>query len=495
LLACGLLPSVFFLIGGAWPGPEATRLAGIIAAYGLGALPYLYVYRGWRSFPHCHKALIRLLLVAATARVVLLLLPPLLSEDLWRYLWDGSVQWSGINPYAHAPNSAAVDAVATTPTLEAIRARIGHAHIPTIYPPAAQVVFGAATVAGPSSAVMRLFMIGADLLVVLGLWRWSQRRGSAPQVAILYAFAPLAIAESAIGSHVDAVGVAALVLTGSALAAGRWGRAGVALAVSVGTKLMPVLVFPTLCGRHWKAVAVAVVVCVALGLPYLDAGGELLEGLRSYGHRWRANDGAFALILAGFHQIWTPSATPVALDPHWVQLVRGLVGPSQGALPHQVWPDELAFAATKLVVGGLFGLVLLHRLWRARSLEGFFGPVVVALMLLSPVVHPWYLLWGLPFALLALARVSPQPTVGVLAPAKSHHRQQAHGAGPVFWARPFLLWTGLVFLAYVPRPHYLQTGQWIVEPGLRLLEYVPVWTALVVGAALAARAKWSHWGT
>jgi hypothetical protein len=465
------------MIGGAWPGPEAA-LPGVIAAYGLGALPYLYIYRGWRSFPDSNAALIRLLLVAAAARVVLLTLPPLLSEDLWRYLWDGSVQWSGINPYVHAPNSAAVDAVATSPALESIRARIGHAHIPTIYPPGAQVVFGAATAAGPSSAVMRLVMIGADLLVVLGLWRWSARRGCAPQVAILYAFAPLAIAESAIGSHVDAVGVAALVLTGWALSAGKWGRAGVALAVSVGIKLMPVLVFPVLCRRHWRAVAVAVVVCVVLGLPYLDAGKELLDGLRSYGHRWRANDGAFALILTGFGQIWPPSATPLVLDPEWVRLVRALVGPSPGALPHQIWPDELAFAATKLVIGALFGLILLHRLWRARSLEGFFGPVVVALMLLSPVVHPWYLLWGLPFALLALARVSPRPS-----------------AWPVFWARPFLLWTGLVFLAYVPRPHYLQTGQWVVEPGLLLLEYVPVWSALVVGAVLAARATRFHRGT
>ena len=479
LLACGLLPSVFFLAGGFVGSTESSRLTGLITAYGLSALPYLYVYRHWRHFPSDGNALLRLLVFAAGARAVLLFLPPLLSEDLWRYLWDGAMHWSGINPYLHAPIDSALDEVAHSPALATIRDRIGHGHISTIYPPAAQLVFAGVTALTVSEIAMRLMMIIADLLVVVGIWNWSARRGTAPQIALLYGFAPLAIAESAIGGHVDTVGVAALVLAGSALTFGHWGRAGLALGVSIGIKLLPILAIPTLCRRHKKAVLATLTACLVLGLPYFEAGSELSRGLESYGHRWRANDGFFALLLAGFESVWPASTTPLVFDSDIVGWLRRLVGPSPGALPNQIWPDEMAFAATKLVVGLLFGLVVLRQLWRAHTLEDFFGPVVVSLMLVSPVVHPWYLLWGLPFALLAIAREADDGDSTPLS----------------FWARPYLLWTVLVFLAYVPRPHYLETGRWVTEGGLTALQYGPVWVFLMIGWVAALRRRRRQSGT
>jgi len=454
-------------------------------AYGAAALPYLYVYRHWTRFPEEPGALARLLVVSTFARVVLLFLPPLLSEDLWRYVWDGAVQWEGINPYLHAPVSTALDSVAHSPALTAVREQIGHSHIPTIYPPAAQIVFASATAWTVSDVALRLVMISADVLIVFGLWQWSTRRGTAPQVALLYGFAPLAIAECAIGGHVDSVGVAALVMAGSALTIGHWGRAGLALAVSIGIKLMPILAIPTLLRRHKRVVFVAVLGCIVMGLPYLEAGGELSQGLQSYGHRWRANDGFFALLVTGFEQIWPPSSTAMVLHPEIVRGLRVLVGPSSGALPTEIWPDELSFAATKLVVGCLFGLVILRQLWRARTLESFFGPVVVALTLLSPVVHPWYLLWGLPFALLA---------IGQDVAAQEHNTGPSEHM-PSIWAKPYLLWSTLVFLAYIPRPHYLETGDWVSDSTVVGLQYGPVWALLLLGWINSIRAPRSQSGT
>lgn len=468
VLACGLLGGLIPLVFGLIPGDEATRLERLIIGYALAGLPYLYVWRRWSSLDASRRTLLCVIGVAAATRLALLLLPPLLSEDLWRYLWDGAMHWQGIDPYRHPPNAAALDAVAADPTLAAIRAQIGHAHIPTIYPPAAQLTFALAGAFGPSALLLRLVLIGADLLIIGGLWRWAARSARRPQAVALYAFAPVPLLESAVGGHIDVVGVAGIALAGAALAAAPTTRrtlgAGLGLAVGIWTKLVPALALPVLL-RHRPKAAIATVGAAALLLaPYLASGGHMLTGLRAYGQRWRANDGLFALIIRPFEAIWPTSNEPLAL-PEWaVWAVQRLVGASDAARPDAVWPDEVAFAAAKLTAGLIFGLVCLWCWWKARDLEGALGPMLTALFLVSPVVHPWYLLWLLSLA--ALNRGGPRP-----AP----------------WSAAVLVWGLTTWVAYLPRPEYLRTGAWSDSVFWRWVEYGPVWAALLGGLWLGVR--------
>ncbi|MCA9537324.1 MAG: DUF2029 domain-containing protein [Myxococcales bacterium] len=450
------------MLAGIWPGDEAARLERLIIGYGLAGLPYLFIWWHWRDWAADRDGLVRLLVMALLARVVLLVLPPLLSEDVWRYVWDGAVQWAGHNPYRHAPADPALDALAAPPALAAIRGQIGHAHIPTIYPPAAQLTFLAASVAGPSTLILRALMALADVLLVGALWRWAQRTDRPPQVALLYAFAPLPILEGAVGGHIDVAGAAATILAGAWLAAGRFGRPALALAYAIGVKFLPILALPTLLRAHRRTVALTLLAVALLAVPYLGAGQELLDGLRAYGHRWRANEGLFAVLAWPFELWWPPSELPVDLPPVAVRAVRTLVGDSPGALPHQVWPDEVAFAAAKATAIGLFGLLCLQRWWAARDLETSLGPILVGLFLVAPVLHPWYLVWALPFAVLGIASRR-------------------------WWAHAVLIWSLLAWTAYLPRPDYLRTGEWSVDWRWRLVEYVPVWAALLVGAVKRVR--------
>ena len=82
-----------------------------------------------------------------------------------------------------------------------------------------------------------------------------------------------------------------------------------------------------------------------------------------------------------------------------------------------------------------------------------------AVLLLSPVVHPWYLLWILPIALLTLARD----------PAAR-------------WPWAFVVWSVTSWVAYLPRPHYLASGVWAEPDWTRWFEYLPVWAALAWAA-------------
>ena len=126
----------------------------------------------------------------------------------------------------------------------------------------------------------------------------------------------------------------------------------------------------------------------------------------------------------------------------------------------EVWPDELAFAAAKAVAAALLACVFAWCIWSRQTVLGLLGICISALMLLSPVVHPWYLLWVLPFAALSA------------------------GGQRAALSRPFFVWSLLIWLAYVPRAQYLETGEWHTEDWIVWLEYLPVWASLIWSGAV-----------
>ena len=74
-----------------------------------------------------------ILVVAALLRLGPLLLPPYLSTDIYRYVWDGRVQGTGINPYRYIPADEALRSLRDEAIYPNIN-RVGYAR--TIYPPA-----------------------------------------------------------------------------------------------------------------------------------------------------------------------------------------------------------------------------------------------------------------------------------------------------------------------------------------------------------------------
>ncbi|MBI5185345.1 MAG: hypothetical protein HZA01_06415 [Nitrospinae bacterium] len=73
---------------------------------------------------------------ALAFRLTLLFAEPSLSDDIYRYMWDGRVQSHGLNPYSHPPEAK---------ELELLRDKyyegVNHKEVRTIYPPFAQVFF------------------------------------------------------------------------------------------------------------------------------------------------------------------------------------------------------------------------------------------------------------------------------------------------------------------------------------------------------------------
>ena len=203
LVVLGLLELAFLAAAGWWPEagvpfPRLALLAGAFAAYWAVA---------FTAFDE--RADTRVIWgFAILFRLVLLPCAPFLSDDIYRYLWDGHVQLEGINPYLYPPDAPELESVRT-----AWHARINNPSIPTIYPPFAQMVFAAGALAGGSVVALKALWTLADLGACLLLAAVARRTGrSVPATLILFAWSPLMVVETAWSGHFEALGILLLAI-------------------------------------------------------------------------------------------------------------------------------------------------------------------------------------------------------------------------------------------------------------------------------------------
>ena len=82
---------------------DETRLAAFVASLCIAGALWLLAVAIVRRGRLPPRAIWLVLGVAAAMRLLTLTAPPVLSSDLYRYVWDGRVQLAGINPYRYLP--------------------------------------------------------------------------------------------------------------------------------------------------------------------------------------------------------------------------------------------------------------------------------------------------------------------------------------------------------------------------------------------------------
>jgi hypothetical protein len=319
--------------------------------------------------------------VAAALRIGVWVATPMpgLSDDIWRYVFDGQTVSAGHNPYAVVPAKVGGKAVK----------RINHPHLVTIYQPVSQWAFAGLASAGAQQRGFRLASAGADVIVVLLLVVWLRRCGRSAWWAAVYGWHPLAISESAWAGHqeplgltllVAAVGVGVFGVRGAGLAGEERGLTPTAQRDTAGRRALVGVVCGGLLGA---AVAVKPVVLLA-AVPLarrLGAVGTLsamiggaLAGLVAYGPFLAMDGGLHGMVVTGRSFVGAWSFNGLVYEA-----VRGL------NLDHA----EASPLLGVLLVGGV--LVATARLGTVASVAAVMGWS----LLVSSTVHPWYLLWAL----------------------------------------------------------------------------------------------------
>jgi len=306
------------------------------------------------------------LLIAVLLRLGPLLLSPYLSNDIYRYVWDGWVQGAGINPYRYIPSDEALHSLRDGMIYSNIN-RVGYAR--TIYPPAAEMIYFAVTRLGDGVTAMKLAMLAFDAGTISLLLYLLRGSGGPPERVLIYAWHPLTVWEIAGSGHVDSALCFLLTLALVARQKNRPSWIGAALAGATLIKYFPVLLFPALYRRwDWRMPVAFVITVVLLYLPYVSAGWNVLGFLPGYVTEEHFIAGG------GFY---------------WLNLLQYLSG--------QADPPVLAyalFAAAVLITAALF---ILLQPWQGET--GYaVGCLIMALLLYTLVTphYSWYFIWVLP---------------------------------------------------------------------------------------------------
>ena len=203
-------------------------------------------------------------------RIYVLLFDPLLSTDIFRYIWDGRVQAAGINPYRYFPSHDALAHLRDA----TIFPRINRAdYAVTIYPPVAEFFFLIVTRIGENVNVMRLALLGCEAVSVTLVVLFLRRMERPTTRVVAYFWHPLPIWEIANNGHVDALAVALMLLGLWVALTGRAMRGAVLIALGVLVKpyVAPALA-PIWRPWDWKMPLIVIAVIALCYLPYLSVG-------------------------------------------------------------------------------------------------------------------------------------------------------------------------------------------------------------------------------
>ncbi|WP_339726718.1 mannosyltransferase [Maribacter stanieri] len=184
-------------------------------------------------------------------RLVFLFTEPNLSQDFYRFIWDGHLVANGDNPYLHTPDDLIINMVSIIPNADVLYEGMGSlsARHYSNYPPLNQLLFALASFIGGKSIfgsllVLRITIILADIGVFYFGRRLLKNLNKSPHLIFWYFLNPLVIIELTANLHFEGVMLFFFILAMFLLSIDKWKTAGIVMACSISIKLVPLLFLP-----------------------------------------------------------------------------------------------------------------------------------------------------------------------------------------------------------------------------------------------------------
>ncbi len=323
------------------------------------------------------------LFFAMISRIMLLVAIPQLSDDYFRFLWDGKLLLSGINPYQFTPE----EILPTLLTMDShyfqgLFDKLNSPNYFSVYPPANQLIFALASLIGGegillSIVTLRLVVIGFEAGVVILLWKLAHLIPVHRKQVLLYALNPLVILEITGNLHFEGVMLFFVLLCLYSFLKNEK-RLGVWFGMAVGVKLTP-LILGLIWLRYLKRNQIPVFILGSgftiffLSIPLLGMFPNFVKSLQLYYGKFEFNAGIYYLI-RNISMWWIPYNPIAYISP---------------------------------IMTGLAGILIIWIAWK-KPLPTIFANVAftyLVYLLLHTVVHPWYLIVPLGISVLTPFRI------------------------------------------------------------------------------------------
>lgn len=325
------------------------------------ALFALYAFGWYKNVAFSIPALVIIILAV---RLPFFFNLPWLSDDFFRFLWDGLLITEGLIPYGVAPSAVDTATFANPQFAETLLSGMNSPEFASVYPPINQLFFTVASFLSGNNLlqgvnVLRLLILFSEGgLFLYFLFRFRQKIW----LIAAYLLNPLVVAEGIGNVHFEAAMIPWLAVGFAEFGAKNFAKAGIAWSGSILIKLTPLMLAPVFWfqakGRdRWVFALVAAVLILALTIPWFLVSG-LGEGLGLYFHHFEFNASVYYLV--------------------------GWIG-SQ-------WKGYNVIATIGPGLGLLAFVLIVFISWKGRRILPEETALLVYLVfyLLSTTVHPWY---------------------------------------------------------------------------------------------------------
>ncbi len=412
----------------------------------------------------------------------LVLAPPLFSRDIYSYLAQGALVWQGLDPYAVGPRALGGTGHPLVAQVHPLWYDTPAPYGPVFLAIAAAVVGMTGTHIVIGVLGMRLVAVAAVAGLAFAVPRLAARyRIDAGRALWLAVLNPLVLLHAVAGAHNDALMTALLVI--GLLLAAKAGRpddgSGTERSAAVALLALSVV-----------SVTLAALVKAPAGLALAFLAPQLVAWIGGGRWRWPVGIAASAAV-SGVTVALVGEGTGMGLG--WVgalgtpTVVHNGLSISTDAGHLVAWLSHLAgvplatgdvVAATRLV-GAVLAVAACIAAWVNREKLGTSAAVGVAIggvVLLGPVVHPWYLLWAVvPLAAGTRDPFLVRPAVALsiaLSVLLLPHGASLTVAGVVEGLAGMVI--GIVILTFLPVPRQTPTLRRVLLRPTQMLDRKPV---------------------
>lgn len=259
---------------------DRSDALSVLLCYGSLFGLYLWLITQYNETVDYSKEIIR---AGLLFRGLLLFNLPVLSDDYFRFIWDGALQVNGVNPFRFTPIDA-IPQLQLTENVEWLKTNIyenlNSKNYYSIYPPICQLIFYFVNSIAPHNLFFQVFLLKGIILLFEIITLFSMHKilcllkVNSNQI-VWYALNPLVIVELTGSIHMEAIMIGFLCVSIYLLLSQQYIIAAILLGLSISVKLWPLMFLPLLFKIYGfkKSIIIsttAITVFILTAIPYFN---------------------------------------------------------------------------------------------------------------------------------------------------------------------------------------------------------------------------------